>query len=298
MDKKKFFITWGITFFTLLVIVIVSFVMLSFSGKGNELDFLDKQSSSSKNILVVGVDKDGTRADVIMLICTNPKDKEISVISVPRDTRVALENGKYSKINACLGRKNGDALLTDRVRDLTGLPVHSFCKVTFEGLRNVFDILGGVEYNVPIDMDYDDPAQDLHIHLKAGPQHLDGADIEGLLRFRSGYATADLGRIDTQQDFLKETIKQKLKLKYVFKIPAVMREVEENFYTDLSGFDVLSLAWRCKGCSFDSIILPGEPKMIGGVSYYIADVNAPVEIEALLGKSTATPGDLNDKVIE
>ena len=296
MNMKKFFLSLLIT----ILILLVGFSALTLFplGNGTPKDFLDENEGSRENLLVVGVDKDGVRADVIMLLCTDSKEKSVNMISIPRDTKITLQNGKSSKINACLGKEDGDALLVDKVRELTGLPVNSYCKINFEGLRNIFDILGGVKYDVPIDMDYDDPVQDLHIHLKAGPQLLDGADIEGLLRFRSGYANADLGRIDTQQDFLKEAIKQKLSFKYIFKFPAVMKEVNTHFDTDLSALDVLSLAFNCRGGkNFNTITLPGKPKYIGGASYYIAADNAKEQIGTLLGTAPA-PSGLSDKVIE
>lgn len=260
--------------------------------------FLDNDTKDVKNVLVVGVDKEGVRADVIMLFNINTLDKTINLISVPRDTKIKLANGKTSKINSCLGKEDGEELLIDHVRMLTGQPIHSFVKVNFEGLRNIVDILGGIKYNVPIDMDYDDPVQDLHIHLKAGEQVLDGADAEGLVRFRSGYANADLGRIDTQQDFLKEAIKQKLSFKYIFKLPAVLREVDKNFETDLSALDIVALAFDCRGCNNTvSYTLPGGAKYIGGASYFVADDDSAQQISDLIGTKT-THSELNDKVID
>lgn len=301
---------------TLLVALVIFFFgygrNLFSSGKGFK-DFLDSSRGNVRNILVVGVDKDGIRSDVNMLVSVNAKDKTVNILSIPRDTRVKIGNG-YAKINACLGKENGEALLIETVRGLTGLPIHSFCKINFEGVRNVIDLLGGVEYNVPIDMDYDDPAQDLHIHLKKGPQVLDGADAEGLLRFRSGYKNADLGRINTQQDFLKELVRQKLKPKYILKAIPVIGEIKNNLETDLSTGDLLSLAWKFRNgdkITLKSHTLPGSPKSIRGVSYYICDENATetlvrtefnfsggewVDPEKIITTSDGTP--ISEKVIE
>lgn len=295
MNKKKFFTSLLVTFL-ILAVVFSSMVLFSPDG-GVTYNFLDPSTTKTKNILIVGVDAEGVRADVIMLVNVNPEDKTLNLISIPRDTKVKALN-KTCKINGLLGKENGEELITDTVRHITGLSINSFCKVTFEGLRNIVDILGGVRYNVPVDMDYDDPVQDLSIHLKAGEQTLDGAAVEGLLRFRSGYANADLGRIDTQQDFLKEAAKQKLSIKYIFKLPAIMRELSENFSTNLSTLDILTLAIdarRCNGMS--SFTLPGGAKYSGGVSYYVADDDAREQIAALVGEAYV-PTDLNDKVIE
>ncbi len=296
MNKKKFWKSMGITF--LILSVVFASMVLFTAGEGKYYDFLDEKIGDIENILVVGVDKEGKRADVIMLCSVNPQDKTINLVSIPRDTKIKLKNGKTSKINACLGKEDGEEMLCDYVRELTGQPITSFLKVNFEGLRNVVDILGGVKYNVPIDMNYDDPVQDLSIHLKKGEQVLNGADVEGLVRFRSGYANADLGRIDTQQDFLKEAIKQKLSLKYIFKLPAVMSEVHKNFDTDLSTLDVLVLAFDARRCNnVSSYMLPGGAKYSGGASYYVADDDADRQISALLGKAKPS-SELNDKIID
>ena len=296
MNKRKFLKSLLITFLILLV-VFASMVLFSIDG-GRSYDFLDKETKGFKNILVIGVDKDGTRADVIMLFNINSKDKTINLLSIPRDTKVKISQKQSTKINSTLNRENGEELLVDSVRKLTGQPIHKFCKVNFEGLRNIVDILGGIEYNVPVDMDYEDPVQDLYIHLKKGEQMLSGAEVEGLVRFRSGYANADLGRIDTQQDFLKEAIKQKLSFRYILKVPAIMREINKNFETDITTLDLLTLALDAKRCTVvSSYTLPGEPKYSGGVAYYVADDDSRDQIAALIGKPNIPVG-INNKVID
>lgn len=271
MNKRKFILSLVIT----VAILIIFFVVFQlFSSNMGLKSALDSSGSDKINILVVGVDKDGTRSDVNMLFSLDPKEKTINLLSVPRDTRVEFKKGSYGKINACIGKENGEELLIETVKELTGMPINNFCRVNFEGLRNIIDILGGVEFDVPIDMDYDDPAQDLHIHLKKGKQTLNGSDAEGLLRFRKGYATGDLGRIDMQQEFLKEMIEQKLSPKYIFKAVPVIKEIKENIETDMSVMYILKYAWKFRDSDkieFNSYTLPGTPKMIGGVSYYVCD---------------------------
>ena len=296
MNFKKFFLSLGLTI--LIVLILFASFALFLSGNGSMKKFLDSSSGTEKNILVAGVDKEGKRADVIMLICSDSKNKALNIVSIPRDTRVQLDNGKHAKINACLGKENGEALLAEKVRELTGKSVHSFCKVNFEGLRNIIDILDGVEYDVPIDMDYEDPAQDLKIHLKKGLQTLDGSQAEGLLRFRAGYANADLGRINVQQDFIKAAAQQKLNFKYAFKLPAVMSEISKNLDTDLSGLDIFSFALKAKGADMNNCTLPGVPKYISGVSYYIADENAAEQIDILFSQPYEESSEVSEKVIE
>ena len=304
MNKRKFILSLVIT---LAVLAIIFVVFQLFSSNTGFQDALDSSGSGKINVLVVGVDKDGTRSDVNMLFSLDPKEKTVNLMSIPRDTRVEVKKGSHGKINACIGKQNGEELLIETVKDLTGMPIHNFCKVNFEGLRNIIDILGGVEFDVPMDMDYDDPAQDLHIHLKKGKQTLNGADAEGLLRFRKGYATGDLGRIDMQQAFLKELINQKLSPKYIFKAVPVVKEISKNVETDMSVMYMLKYAWKFRDSDkveFNSYTLPGAPKMIGGVSYYLCDEAATENLVRTQfgysdGESTSSGSNpINEKVID
>ncbi|WP_337399754.1 LCP family protein [Congzhengia sp.] len=304
MNKRKFILSLVIT---LAVLAIIFVVFQLFSSNTGFQDALDSSGTGKINVLVVGVDKDGTRSDVNMLFSLDPKEKTVNLMSIPRDTRVEFKKGSHGKINACIGKQNGEELLIETVKDLTGMPIHNFCKVNFEGLRNIIDILGGVEFDVPMDMDYDDPAQDLHIHLKKGKQTLNGADAEGLLRFRKGYATGDLGRIDMQQAFLKELINQKLSPKYIFKAVPVVKEISKNVETDMSVMYMLKYAWKFRDSDkveFNSYTLPGAPKMIGGVSYYLCDEAATENLVRTQfgysdGESTSSGSNpINEKVID
>lgn len=303
MNIKKFLLSLVAT---LLVVSVVFFGITFFTATGGFEGILDKTSDDTTNILVVGVDNDGTRADTIMIISATPKDKTINLLSVPRDTRIKYPNKRHGKINACLGKDDGEQLLIDNVKELTGLPIHSFCKVSFDGVTNIIDILGGVKYDVPIDMDYEDPVQNFAVHLKAGPQVLDGEQSIGLLRFRSGYASADLGRIATQQDFIKEVAKQKLNVKYIFKLPSIMNEISDSLDTDLSPMEIIKLAWKFRdgdNVKFESYMLPGQAKSIGGVAYYVADEDAAQQIEMMLetvptDEDGNTDETISDKVID
>lgn len=301
MNKKKFALSLIIT------VVVVSVVLLILNMFSSDIDIdhvLDKNPAERVNILVVGVDKDGMRSDVNMLFSLNTKEQTIYQMSIPRDTRVEFTKGNYGKINACIGKEDGEALLIQKVKELTGMPVHSFCRVNFEGLRNMIDILGGVEFDVPMDMDYDDPYQDLHIHLKKGKQTLSGADAEGLLRYRKGYASGDLGRIDVQQEFLKEAISQKLRPKYLFKAVPMIREISKNIDTDMSVMTLAKYVWQFKNSDkidFRTYTLPGVPKTIGGVSYYICDESATKSLVRMdFGYQNDETGGspLSDKVID
>ncbi|MBO5930001.1 MAG: LCP family protein [Clostridia bacterium] len=303
MNKKKFFLSLIIT---ILILGVISVGIGLFSSDIDMRDALDNVDSSRLNILVAGVDKDGLRSDVNMLFSLDTDEKTIQLLSIPRDTRVQYRKGYYGKINACIGKEDGEELLIKTVKDLTGLPIHNFCKVDFEGLRDIIDILGGVEFDVPMNMDYDDPVQDLHIHLKKGKQVLNGAQAEGLLRYRKGYATGDLGRIDMQQAFIKEAVRQKLSFRYILKAIPVAKAISESVETDMSVMHMLKYALKLRSSKleFNTHVLPGTPKTIGGVSYYICDESATRRLVRTTfgyedGKDISDQaGSINEKVID
>lgn len=245
---------------------------------------LDDPTAKGKfNVLILGVDEDGERADTIMLFSVDNIEKTVKVLSIPRDTRITLNTGKHIKINACLGFASREKFLIETVKTVTKMPIHYYCEVNFDGFKEIVDILGGVYYDVLYDMNYDDPVQDLHIHLSKGMQHLDGQAAHDFVRFRHNnrgegeyapgeYAKGDIGRIDAQQKFLKELFRQKMQPQYLLKAPALIDAVYENVKTNFaisSALEFVKILKSAETTDLESFILPGDGKYIGGVSYYI-----------------------------
>ena len=123
-------------------------------------------------------------------------------------------------------------------------------------------------------MHYDDPYQDLHIHLNKGFQHFDGKMAEGVVRFRATYANGDEGRIEMQQAFLKAIFEQKLTPQYLARAPQIINEVYENVKTNFAVSDALKYVSTIKKLTSESLAtfqLPGAPKYMSGISYYVYD---------------------------
>lgn len=271
MNKKVYFGTlFGILAFFIVIALIVVFVFQStLSGICGTLDLdgFDKKSGDVVNVLAVGVDGSETRSDTVILISMNFKTKEVSMLSIPRDTRV-MYNGKYDKLTHLFSYDTSGQLTLDTVKDITGAKINYMAIVNFDGFSNAIDELGGVDVEVPDlgggGMYYDDPVQDLHIALEAGYQHLDGQQAQGFVRYRKGYANADLGRIETQRYFLQQLVNQKLKPKYIAKIPAVFDVLEGDVRTNYDCSDIIIQMLRMLGMDGDSInsySMPGEAGM-------------------------------------
>lgn len=232
------------------------------------LDIVEK--SRPYNILVLGVDVEAKLTDVMMLCQIDPVDHKVSMLSIPRDTRVKLNN-RNVKINSSFSH-GGVEQVIQCVKDLTGLPVHHYFMIDTAAFRECIDALGGVYFTVPRKMDYEDPLQDLYIHLEAGYQLLDGDKAEQLVRFRR-YTNGDIDRIKVQQDFLKELIEQKLTAAYILKIPEVYSIVEKNSATDMTLREMIDAGKQLLAVEdsemFRSFTVPGEGMYIGDVSYYV-----------------------------
>jgi len=253
-----------------------------FEGKDVELDSKDK---GVVNILLLGVDsldsgKNDTRTDTMMLFSFNPKTDKLSILSIPRDTRVKMRGKSgYDKINAA-NVYGGVDLSVKTVKDLLGISIHHYIKVDYQALFKTVDDIGGVEVDVPIRMKYDDPyaTPQLHIDLQKGVQELDGKKAMQFLRFRKGnrgypsYPNQDIGRIQAQQSFLEALIKKALSPSSITKVPDYIQTLYMYVETDMKVKDMVTLAYRAKGVKTDEIAkatLPGVPETIGGVSYYL-----------------------------
>lgn len=182
--------------------------------------------------LLMGMDDGNGNTDTIMAVTFDVKGKHVSVVSVPRDTLVNVPR-TVKKINAAYSA-GGIEEVQREVSSILGFPVDHYITVNLRGFKALVDAVGGVDFEVPINMNYDDPTQNLHIHLSKGMQHLDGTKALQLVRFRSGYANADIGRINTQQKFLKALAKKLVSWDSVGKINEFVEIFAKNVKTDLS----------------------------------------------------------------
>lgn len=268
MDKKVFFNVLGkILKKVILIFVVACLIMIAvglFSG-------------SNVNVLVLATDKGGVLTDTIMVASTNKATKSVNVLSLPRDTRVTFENGSHGKLNSVYGsekEKKRPSAIIKKVEEITGLDIDYYVIIHPDGFRDVIDALGGVYFDVPQRMYYSDPDQNLYIDLQPGYQLLDGDKAEQYCRFRSGYATADLGRIQAQQAFIKALFEQKVNAGLVLKIPNLYKQLKTDFDTNISLKDAVRLGKIALSFGTDSIEtyqLPSNSQYIGGASYMIVN---------------------------
>ncbi len=262
----------------LLVLLILGFLAVAalwIFSKQPTGDSLGQHRDGCSAILLAGTDADGTRTDTMMLLYMDEKAGEMNLLSLPRDTYVDMDvsvpklNGVYGLAG---GGKEGMERLLDYTEQCIGYRPDGYVLIDLDCFENLVNLMGGVQFDVPCDMRYEDPAQDLYIDLKAGEQKLNGKEAMWVVRFRSGYAMADLKRVEVQRDFIRAALGQWLALKNVWKAPAAAALVTANTTTNLSAQELAWLAKTAKAIGTENMhteTLPGEATYINGGSYYI-----------------------------
>lgn len=303
-QKRKKSIGWRIF---LIILVLILLAILTASGifaykmrknGGGLQGFIATAVGHDENtlkdldkiyFLVVGIsgcEEDYKLADTIMLCSYDPKAQKASILSIPRDTYVGKNKEKATasyKINAVY--RNGENIngMVKSIETLTGIEIDNYVIIDTDALVQLVDAIGGVEFDVPIDMKYDDVTQDLHIDLKAGYQKLNGKQAEWLVRFRHNndgtsypfeYGDNDIGRMRTQREFITATLKQTMKPENIFKLTTIAQIAFNNIKTNIQ-FETIK-DYIPYAVSFDTEnlktgTLPGIPEKCNGVWIYTAN---------------------------
>ncbi len=210
-------------------------------GDPNNPDDNKPKTGRNENIytfLVVGKDKVGSNTDVIMVACLDTENHTLNVVSIPRDT-YANTTYRSHRINSIYGVGGADGLM-DHIADFMGYRPDFYAVVDLNAFIKLVDGVDGVDYEVPRNMNYDDDAQNLHIHFTKGMTHMTGQKAMEYCRYRAGYADADIGRIDAQHDFLMAAAKQILAKKDSIPVTTLINIVLNDVKTDL---DLSSCTW-------------------------------------------------------
>ena len=286
--KKKKMKMWKKVLLVILLILAISIGVFAYKSHKNGgglsgmlATAVGHNEQTKKNLgefkcLILGIstDQDGVDlTDTIMVASYNPNTQKASLLSIPRDTYTGKNPAKataYEKINALYSRKHRPDETLEAVNEITGLDIQYYVVVKTEALIKLVDVIGGVTFNVPIDMDYDDVTQDLHIHLEKGEQLLDGDKAEQLVRFRHNndgtsypeeYGDNDTGRMRTQREFIMQVIKQTAKPENIFKIGEILDVAQEYVITNIDfnvAKDYIPYAVEFNTDNLLTATLPGE----------------------------------------
>ena len=234
-------------------------------------------------ILILG---ESTGSTDTMLVCRyNPRSQEAGILSIPRDTFVGedINNARpENKINAfyMLG---GEEKALEAVNKVTGLDTKYYLLVDTKFIEELVDIIGGIEFDVPIDMKYNDKKQKLNINLKKGKQRLNGEQVEGLVRFRHNndgstypyeYGIEDYGRMKTQRAVIKTIAKQAIQFKNITEINNILDAFYANVKTNIDIQYVKNYVPYAMELNIDEVPtkqLPGESKLLNKIWFFLKD---------------------------
>ena len=227
---------------TVILLAIVALVVIGKAPVRNP-DNLERISGRS-TVLLCGTDEDGMRTDTILLPTLDRNEGSIRLLSIPRDTYapayyVPKINSAYGAVG---GGEKGMEQLMEQVKNVVGFMPDGYALVNLSAFVEAVDLLGGLDFDVPMDMDYDDPDQNLFVHLKAGEQHLTGEQHMWVVRFRSGYANADIGRTEVQRAVMKTAMKQWSRVENAQPRRQLLAHISENLTTDLSKSNIVWMA--------------------------------------------------------
>jgi LCP family protein required for cell wall assembly len=226
-----------------------------------------------QDLLIMGTDVGGGNTDVIATLRIEGKHTRIT--QIPRDTYIEAEGFGPVKINA-LYSLGGTEAVKREISQRLGRPIQHHLILNLSGIRQMADMLGGIEVDVPKRMVYVDRSQGLSIDLQPGPQTLRGKDLEGFLRFRHD-ETGDLGRMDRQQLALKSLFRKLTRPEYLVRLPALMMAARKEIRTDLGPMELGGLITAMGHTQLDTERLDGHPFYKDGISYWDAVWPPPAE---------------------
>ena len=236
-------------------------------------------------MLLLGTDgrpgEDTYRSDSIILTRIDPQEKQVTLISIPRDTAITYE-GEIVKINATHAYGGPEAVV-EAVNELCGVQIAHYAEVSFDGMEQLVDAVGGIDINVPEGDGVDDP-QAGAVVIEPGQQHMDGEAALTFCRARYQYADGDYTRMRHQRMVLSALANSILNDFDATKIPGLVDSLADMVVTDLTPSDIVSLANAMRGMDTDEMYSANLPSyandstMIDGVSYVFVYEEALAEM--------------------
>ncbi len=220
------------------------------------------------NFLIAGHDRVAVNTDVLMVASFDTKNHALNLVQIPRDTYATYAWTNYHKINgvyACSLQESKyvrrDAMqgLMDYLMQNLAIKLDYYVLVDLDILQEMVDLIGGVPINIPAEMEYHDPYQDLVINLPAGPRTLTGEEAEQFVRFRAGYVQADIGRNDAQKIFMAAFLQQYKKNLNISTLSGTVEQMIKHVITNLSVADCVFFAKAALELDLSKVVMVNMP---------------------------------------
>ena len=281
--KKKR--TWPYVLLGVIFIFILAAIAGAFFAQSSLLHRPEREhkeellvAKDKATIMIMGVDErsdDVGRSDTLMVATIDPIKNETSLLSIPRDTRVAIPRYGYDKINAAYAY-GGEQLTQRTVEDFLGIRIDHYIIINTHAFQKIVDAIGGIDIDVEKRMYYEDPWDDdggLIIDLRPGMQHMDGKTAVTYVRYRD--EEGDIGRVKRQQKFMRACVDAVTTPAILPRLPGIITSVIDSVKTDLSVRQMLEFIGTLKESHTKGLrtdMVPGRPLYIDEVSYWIPDM--------------------------
>ncbi|MBW3491752.1 MULTISPECIES: LCP family protein [Bacillus] len=306
--KFFFFLIFAFLFGSVGLYVLNSYTSLmgmysGFSREKSKLRAADVEITKKPfTILIMGIEDYATdgqngRTDSLMLATVNPNSKKVSLMSIPRDSRVKIVGkNKEDKINAAHAY-GGVQMTIDTVEEFLKVPVDHYIKIDFQGFKGIVDAVDGITVDVPFDFwERSDVDYYKKIQFKQGQQNLNGEEALAYVRMRKQDPNGDYGRAARQRQVLAAVAQKLNSASTVFKIKDLTKVVGKYIKTDIPISDGLALYNKISGfdpSTIQTLKIEGEDRKIGGIYYFLPDPNSVEsvrnEIEKEIGEKAKVP---------
>lgn len=288
MKKRKYI------FLPIILIFLLSIIFYLRANSSFPIPAENVNTGEDKNVTVLcaGFDQVGSNTDSIIFLSLNTDEKSLKILQIPRDTYFKKDttNGKINQLYSRYYQKtknHAQAMhaLKESFEQVFALPVDYYVALNLETVSSAVDKLGGIRVNIPHDLKYEDPEQNLRIDLQKGEQVLDGKKALYFVRYRFGYTDGDLGRVDAQKIFMSsflDKIKNETKLTTAI---SVFTECIRKNQTDMPLDRMISLVTNILKDSAEYQVyymtLPGEAtrkNIDSGLSYYVVNRSGAIDL--------------------
>jgi len=301
--KRKSLLKKVLMLFTLVFLIVGGYAgflfyktyQASYDDIGRDKSDLREEAVSISNdpvsVLLMGIEDyssggKGGRSDTLMVATFNPEDKTMKLLSIPRDTRVWIpEKEIYTKINHAYAY-GGKELTIKTVEEFLNIPIDYYVTVNFEGFKNIIDILGGIEVNVPFDFtqNSDDRVAEKLV-FREGAMTLDGRYALAYARMRLEDPRGDLGRNERQKEVVMAIIDKITSAGTLLKVDKLTEEIGKNIETNMKISEALGFYKKYSDfntSNIEQVTLKGSPQYIDGISYYIVDEEGLADLQNAL----------------
>lgn len=233
------------------------------------------------SVLLLGLDNrennDTGRTDTLIVATFNKETNQVSLVSIPRDSYVAINNDGnrfFDKINHAYSYGGVD-LTIETVENLFDIPIDYYATINFKGVRDLVDALGGIEVDVLIPVSGSETG---NVNLKPGVQTLNGKEALAYVRMRKQDPEGDIGRTKRQQQVVESIVSAAADIDSLGQIADILGTIRKNVRTNMTLMEATQLQPYAESLrDFDQYTLKGGDSKINGIYYYQLD---EVDLEA------------------